>query len=83
MRVFKILITAVAALVAVFAGLLTAAAIALGGIVILLARRLLRGPTSAAPRSHLRRRGETANDVIDVTATEVPIDRQPVDRQVK
>jgi hypothetical protein len=73
-RLTKIVLTVLGAIAAVVAGLLTAAVIALGATLAVVAQRLLRGSRMPA-RSGDRRSGRPRpTDVIDVSATEVPAD---------
>lgn len=76
MRLLKPILTAIFAAVAVFTGLIAAVVVALTGMGLMLGRRMLRGKLgSRLPRHSPTRRASVPADVIDVTATEVPLDR--------
>lgn len=74
MRVLKVIVSIVAALI-------VAGAVALAGLILLLVGRLLRRPRpdSGAPRARPATRSDH-RDVIDVTATEVEV---PPDRTLR
>jgi hypothetical protein len=77
MRLMNVLLTGVFAIIALFAGLIVAAI----GLVAFVLGRLLgrprRGPTRVPVHqpAPARRYRESSEDVIEVTATEVPADR--------
>ena len=80
MRVLKILLGTLLAAVAVLGGLVVAAVVAAAALLTTLLFRLVRRPRRApdaqSPRRPMRSGGVA--DVIDVTATEVPVEpRQP------
>lgn len=84
MRLLKVLLTALFAIVAVTMGLFAAAIVGLGAIALLLTRKLLRGGgthstamQAPAPRATRPPANQATGggDVIEVTATEVPADR--------
>lgn len=75
MRLLKVFLTALFALIALVAGLFVAAAVALSGAAFFAARRLRNGQSAARPAPHAPARMKSTGDVIDVTATEVPADR--------
>lgn len=78
-RLLKVLLTALLAVFAVFAGLFVTLAVAVTGAAVLLVRRLLRSsrnsPANLPPRTAPRHRAPT--DAIEVTATEVPAEPPP------
>lgn len=78
MRILKILLTLLVVAAAVIGGLFTAAAVAVASIVVLVTRRLFRTspprPAVGHPQPAARPRSTApAGDVIEVTATEVPV----------
>ena len=76
MRLIKLLSLALLAVAALLGGALVAAVIAAATVVAFLVRRLLIKPDSGPPAESLRRpqpSAASAGDVIDVTATEVPL----------
>jgi hypothetical protein len=81
MRLLRVLIVALFGLLAVVAGLIMAAAISLATAFVLFVQRMLRQASpSRIPAGRPRQpSGASANagDVIDVTATEVPVDSTP------
>ena len=66
------LLTALFVAVALTAGLVITLVVAAGGVVLFLAARLLRRPVSASAQRAVR--VANSSDVIEVTATEVPVD---------
>lgn len=75
MRLLKLFLSALLAIVAVIGGLFTAAVIALASLAVLLTRRLLgdRRPVVAFSTARRARSPRpTAGDTIDISATEVP-----------
>jgi hypothetical protein len=75
-RLLKILLTALFATIAVIAGLVTAAVVAVAGVLIYFMQRLIR-PKRVLRRSYQRRdrmSDAKSDDVIEVTATEVSPD---------
>ncbi len=77
MRLLKILSIVIIVVVALTAGLLVTAAVVLGGAMVFLGRRLL-GPsatTRIAPPNQGSVHFSASDGVIEVTATEVPVDR--------
>lgn len=75
-RLFRFLLTALFAVFAVLAGLLTAAAVAVGGILVYFVHRLVR--SKRISRLPSPREGRTApssrGEIIEVSATEVSSD---------
>jgi hypothetical protein len=78
MRLLRVLIVALFGLFVVVAGLIMAAIVSLATALVLFVRRMFQPPVQSripASRSHQPARASSnAGDVIDVTATEVPID---------
>ena len=79
MRFLRFLFGALFAVFALVAGLATAAVVALAGALIFAVRRLLRHTakpvgTSGHSRPVQRRRVQPSGDVIEVSATEVPVE---------
>lgn len=76
-RILKTLLTLLIVAAAVIGGLFTAAAIAVASIAVLVTRRLFRSPNRPAvgstPSPVRPRSAAPAGDVIEVTATEVPL----------
>ena len=78
MRLLKLLLTAILAIIAVMGGLLTAFVITVMSLSVILTRKLLRrGPAPAPPPLRTRPRPKPTGDVIEVSATEVPDRRLP------
>ena len=81
MRLLRILIVALFGLFAVIAGLIMAAAVSIATAFVLFVQRMFRPavrPRIPASRSHPPSRSSSSSaDVIDVTATEVPVDTAP------
>ena len=77
MRLFRVLLVALFGLFAVIAGLVTAAAVSVATALVVVVRRALRStPSSSLPRARSSRRVPRGNtgEVIDITATEVPVE---------
>jgi hypothetical protein len=75
MRLLRVLLLALFGLFAVIAGLFTAAAVAIGAAMVMFVRRLRRQQSRAAlPGPPPRRARPGAGEIIDVTATEVPVE---------
>jgi hypothetical protein len=74
MRLFRVLLVALLGVFAVVAGLITAAAVSLATAVVVTLRRMLRGQTPLPARRPQRVARPASGEVIDVTATEVPVD---------
>jgi hypothetical protein len=81
MRLLRVLIVALFGLFAVLAGLIMAAAVSLATAFVLFVQRMIRPaghPRIPASRPQPPSRASSnAGDVIDVTATEVPVDSAP------
>ena len=78
MRLLRVLVVAVLAVLAGIAGLFVAAAAGLATALVLFVRRLLRPPGAARlPTNAPPRARANAGEVIDVTATELPVDSTP------
>ena len=78
MRLVRVLIVGLFGLFALIAGLLTAAAVGVATALVIFVRRLLKpaGAVRLPPHSPPRAR-TNAGEVIDVTATELPLDSTP------
>ena len=79
MRWLKFIFAAVFAVVMMVAGLMAAAGVVAGGILIFIVHRLLRParktlPAQPASTGRIHERATNSSDVIEVTATEVPAD---------
>ena len=76
-RILKTILTLLVVAAALIGGLFTAAVVVVGSIVVLVTRRFLRGPArptvAPPPRASHPRSTPAAGDVIEVTATEVPV----------
>jgi MFS superfamily sulfate permease-like transporter len=74
MGLLRVLVVAIFGVLAVIAGLFTAAAVGLATALLVFIRRLLRAPGGSNLPNAPRRSRPRANvgEVIDVTATEVP-----------
>ena len=80
MRLLKFFLAALFAVVAVLAGVFVAAVAAVTGVAFFLVHRLLRRPRAAgrsAPPVGPHASPTSSNDVIEVTATEVPAGPTP------
>lgn len=85
MRILKIILSILVAVVAVVGGLFAAAIVALASLAILLTRRFLSPPAGPSPtpsQSRVRHPPKQAGDAIEVTATEIPVEENatPPDR---
>jgi hypothetical protein len=76
MRLFRILLVALFGVFAVIAGLFTAAVVSLGAALVLLVRRMWKqsNATPLATRRPPHVTSSKTGDVIDITATELPVD---------
>ena len=81
MRLLRVLIVALFGLFAVVAGLIMAAAVSIATAFVLFVQRMIRPavrPRIPSSQPHPPSRSSSrASDVIDVTATEVPVDSAP------
>ena len=82
MGFLRFLFGALFALFALVAGLVTAAAIAIAGALLFAVRRLLRAAADRPPvqNGSARPRPVRSDEVIEVSATEVPADTSPLNR---
>ena len=74
MRLFRVLIVALLGVFAVVAGLIAAAVVSAGTAILFALRRMLHGQAPLPARRPQRVQRPASADVIDVTATEVPVD---------
>jgi hypothetical protein len=78
MRLLRVLLVGLFGVFALLAGLLTAAVVGVATALALLVRRMLRQPDAVRlPRQAPPRARTNSDDVIDVTATELPVDSTP------
>lgn len=77
MRLLKVITSGLAVVFSLVAGVVATAFIALAGVAIVVIAKVLgrrQPPNARAPRRN-EMRGRGATDVIDISATEVPVER--------